>query len=140
MRRYLLDSNAVNAFIGHHEPFRTRVQEARRRGDRIGTCEPVIAELFFGLEFSASRDANIERLNRALSQLQSWPFDRAAARQCALVMADLQRRGQPIQMVDMMLAAIALSLGNTTVVTTDTDLLRIPGLTVENWRDEAAGG
>jgi tRNA(fMet)-specific endonuclease VapC len=135
MRRYLLDSNAVNAFIDHREPLFGRVREARLRGDRIGTCEPVIAELFYGLEFSSSRDVNIERLNRGLTQLKSWPFDRSAARQCALVMADLHRRGQTIQMVDMMLAAIALSLGNTTVITTDTDLRRIPGLTVENWAE-----
>ncbi len=38
-----------------------------------------------------------------------------------------------MQVVDMMLAAIALSLGDCTVVTSDTDLLAVPGLTVENW-------
>jgi tRNA(fMet)-specific endonuclease VapC len=135
MRRYLLDSNAVNGFINHREPLFERIREARLRGDHIGTCEPVIAELFFGLEFSSSRDVNIQRLNRGLAQLRSWPFDRAAARQCALIMADLQRRGEPIQMVDMMLAAIALALGNTTVVTSDSDLLRITGLNVENWAE-----
>ncbi len=98
MRRYLLDSNAVNAFMNHREPLWTRVREARLRGDRIGTCEPVVAELFHGLEFSSSRDANIVRLNRALSQMLSWLFDRDAARQCGQIMADLQRRGLPIQM------------------------------------------
>jgi predicted nucleic acid-binding protein len=35
----------------------------------------------------------------------------------------------------MMLAAIALSLSNTTVVSSDADLFRIPGLTVENWAE-----
>jgi predicted nucleic acid-binding protein len=34
---------------------------------------------------------------------------------------------------DMMIAAIALALGNCTVVTMDTDLSAVPGLTVENW-------
>jgi tRNA(fMet)-specific endonuclease VapC len=133
MRRYLLDSNAVNAFMNHREPQWARVREARLRGDRIGTCEPAVAELFHGLEFSSSRDANIIRLNRALSQLISWPFDRDAARQCGQIMADLQRRGLPIQMVDMMLAAIALSLGNTTVISSDSDFSRVSGLSVENW-------
>lgn len=73
MRRFLLDSNAVNAFINHREPLYQRGREARLRGDRLGTCEPVIAELYYGLEFSSSRDVNIERLNRGLSQLRSWP-------------------------------------------------------------------
>jgi hypothetical protein len=34
-----------------------------------------------------------------------------------------------------MIAAIALSLGHTTVVTMDSDLAAIPGLTVENSAD-----
>jgi hypothetical protein len=33
-----------------------------------------------------------------------------------------------------MVASIAFSLGNCTVVTADTDLAAIPGLTVDNWR------
>jgi predicted nucleic acid-binding protein len=33
----------------------------------------------------------------------------------------------------MLIAAIALSLGNTNVVSADNDLTVVPGLTVENW-------
>jgi tRNA(fMet)-specific endonuclease VapC len=38
-----------------------------------------------------------------------------------------------MQQVDVMIAAIALTLGNCTVVTTDTDLDAVPGLDTENW-------
>ena len=38
-----------------------------------------------------------------------------------------------MQVVDIMVAAIAFSLGNCTVVSSDTDLTAVPGLTVENW-------
>ena len=38
-----------------------------------------------------------------------------------------------MQVVDMMLAAIAMSLGDCTVVTSDSDLFAVPGLSVENW-------
>jgi predicted nucleic acid-binding protein len=38
-----------------------------------------------------------------------------------------------MQQIDMMIAAIALSLGQCTIVTTDTDLAAVPGLAVENW-------
>ncbi len=34
-----------------------------------------------------------------------------------------------------MIAAIALALGNTTVVTMDNDLAAVPGLSVENWAE-----
>lgn len=93
MTRYLLDSNALNAFIGRRDPFAQRVRETRERGDRIGTCEPIIAELFYGLELSSSRDENVRRLERGLSQIRSWPFDRRAAREYGHIAAELRRRG-----------------------------------------------
>jgi tRNA(fMet)-specific endonuclease VapC len=45
----------------------------------------------------------------------------------------MKRAGRPIGQIDMLIAAIALSLGNTTVVSADGDLPIVPGLTVENW-------
>jgi tRNA(fMet)-specific endonuclease VapC len=39
----------------------------------------------------------------------------------------------------MMLAAVALSLGNTTVITKDSDLSAVPGLSVENWAGATTG-
>jgi tRNA(fMet)-specific endonuclease VapC len=45
---------------------------------------------------------------------------------------ELKTIGRPIGQNDIMIAAIALSLGNSTVVTMDTDLAAVPGLTVEN--------
>ena len=133
MRRYLLDSNAVNAFVDHRGSVPERVREARLRGDRIGTCEPVVAELFYGLEFSSSRKENLVRLERGLSRIRSWPFDRAAAREYGRIAAELKKSGRPMQVVDMMIAAIAFTLGNCTVVSSDSDLTAVPGLTVQNW-------
>jgi tRNA(fMet)-specific endonuclease VapC len=43
-----------------------------------------------------------------------------------------------MQQIDIMVAAIALSLGNCTVVSNDTDLAAVPGLTVENWGPNAS--
>lgn len=133
MTRYLLDSNAVNAFVDHRAPLAQKAREARLHGDRVGTCEPMIAELFFGLEFSSSRAENLLKLERALTRIACWPFDRGASRQYGHLAAELKRRGRPIQIFDMMLAAIALSLPNCVVVTTDSDLSAVPGLAVVNW-------
>jgi len=133
MKRCLLDSNAVTSMINNRKPFLLRLEEARRRGVRIGTCEPVVAELHFGLELSASRDVNLVRLRRALKLLTCWPFDRGASETYGRLAADLRRRGRPMQTIDIMLAAIALSLGDCTVISTDSDLKFIPGLALENW-------
>lgn len=38
-----------------------------------------------------------------------------------------------MQQVDMMIAAVARSLGNCIVVSSDSDLAAVPELAVENW-------
>jgi len=93
----------------------------------------VIAELFYGLEMSSSRLANQALILRCLKYLRCWPLDRSASEIYGRLYADLRRRGRPMRVIDIMLAAIAMSLGNCVVVSTDSDLLAIPGLSVENW-------
>jgi hypothetical protein len=61
MTRYLLDTNMVGHFIDHRRGVDERARDARARGTVIGTCMPVVAELFYGVEFSASREINRPR-------------------------------------------------------------------------------
>jgi tRNA(fMet)-specific endonuclease VapC len=89
------------------------------------------------MERSASRDANLHRLKRGLSEIICWPFDRNAAEEYGRLAAELKRMGRPMQQIDIQIAAIALSLGSCIVVSTDSDLAAVPGLTVENWAAEA---
>jgi tRNA(fMet)-specific endonuclease VapC len=103
------------------------------RGNRVGIGTPVLAELVYGLEQSTSRDLNMQRLRTALSAWRVWPFDNKAAFEYGRLAAELKRIGRPMQQVDIMIAAIAFSLGNCMVVTADSDLAAVPGLPVENW-------
>jgi tRNA(fMet)-specific endonuclease VapC len=133
MKRYLLDTGIMSDFINYRRGVDIKVREARQRGARIGTCLPVVGELFFGIEASATRDANRPRLKRALSGIVCWPFDRPAAEAYGRLAAELKRLGRPMQQIDIQIAAIALSLGSCTVVSADSDLTAVPGLNVENW-------
>jgi tRNA(fMet)-specific endonuclease VapC len=127
---------AVSDFINHRYGVPERVREALARGDVIGTCEPVVAELFFGIENSAPGEENRGRLRHGLSRLRCWLLDRRASEEFGRLAAALKRAGRLIGPMDMLIAAIALSLGDCTVVTSDKDLLSVPGLRVENWRTE----
>lgn len=69
-----------------------------------------------------------------------WPYDDRAAAEYGRIFTELKRLGRPVQQVDMMIAASAFALGNCTVVSADSDLRAVPGLTVENWAVETAGG
>ena len=60
-------------------------------------------------------------------------MDPATAFEYGRIAFALKTIGRPMGQNDIWIAAIALTLGNTTVVTMDSDLSTIPGLTVENW-------
>ena len=47
--------------------------------------------------------------------------------------AELRRRGRSMQQIDIQIAAVALTLGECTVVSKDRDLRDVPGLKVEDW-------
>ena len=94
---------------------------------------PVVGELFGGVEGSQTRDRNRQRLILTLNRLPIWPFDRTAAEEFGRLFVELRRMGRLMQQIDIQIAAIALSMGNTTVVSRDSDLFAVPGLTVENW-------
>lgn len=133
MSRYLLDTNALADCIFRRRGVDDRVRSARLAGHKIGTGVPVLAELLAGIEYSATRDANLDIANRNIGLFRLWPFPEEAAREYGRLYAHLRRTGRTIQTVDLMIAAIALTLGGCTVVTSDSDLTGIPRLNVENW-------
>jgi tRNA(fMet)-specific endonuclease VapC len=133
MTRFLLDTGIAGSYIGRRSGVYARAREAVGRGDRIGIGLPVLAELWYGVENSSTRDRNAARLRRVLPDLIVWPLTEYAAEEYGRIAAELKRTGRPIGKIDMLIAAIALSLGNTTVVSADGDLTAVSGLVVENW-------
>ena len=133
MNRYLLDTNAAADAIFRRRGVPDRVKAALSAGHDLGIGIPVLGELYAGVEFSASREHNLGILRRSLTLFRLWPFTPEAAEVYGRLYAELRRRGRIIQQVDLQIAAIAISLGRCTVVSEDSDLIAVPGLSVENW-------
>ena len=136
MRRYLLDTGIVGDYLNRRNGVYERARMEAARGNRVGIGVPVLAELWYGVEFSTTRDRNADLLRRNLSDFVIWPFDVPAAEEYGRLSAELRRLGRTMQVPDVMIAAIAVSLGKTIVVSKDSDLSAVPGLTVENWAAE----
>jgi tRNA(fMet)-specific endonuclease VapC len=134
-RRYLLDSGPAQDFLFQRRGVQDRVEAARKAGAKIGICTPVLGEIAGGLEYSASREASWEIARRRLGKLLCWPYEKPAALEYGRLVAELRRIGRPMQQIDIQIAAIAFTLGDCTVVTADSDLFAVPGLTVENWAE-----
>jgi len=133
MSRYLLDTGIASDYINRRNGVFVRAQEEVARGRQIGIGTPVLGELRYGVEASATRERNLGLLIRAMSAWTIWPFDHVAAEEYGRIAARLRRLGRLMQSTDIQIAAIAVCLGNCTVVSKDGDLSAVPGLSVENW-------
>jgi tRNA(fMet)-specific endonuclease VapC len=133
MKRYLLDTNAMNDWMYRIDGVHEKVRQARSSGAVIGTCELVVAELCYGIAASASTNDNLSYLQRKLTEIKCWPLDRRATEMYGQLMSNSRKRGLGIGIMDGLIAAIALTLPDCAIVSKDTDMVRIPGLAVENW-------
>jgi tRNA(fMet)-specific endonuclease VapC len=133
MTRFLLDTGSAGDYIHRRRGVYERAREAVTAGDRVGIGIPVLAEVWYGVENSSTRERNAERLRRVLPELILWPLTEPAAEEYGRIAAELRRIGRPIGKIDMLIASIALTLGTTTVVSADNDLAVVPGVSVENW-------
>jgi tRNA(fMet)-specific endonuclease VapC len=132
-RRYLLDTGIAGHYMDRRNGVYDRARDAVSRGGVNGIGTPVLGELVYGAEYSASPEKALKAIERARAGWRLWNFDEAAAREYGRLAALLRRTGRSMQQIDIQIAAIALTLGNCTVVSSDSDLSAVPGLTVENW-------
>jgi tRNA(fMet)-specific endonuclease VapC len=129
--RYMLDSNICIHIINHASP-KLIARLVKHEGDLcISTI--VAAELQFGAAKSAAQKKNRASLAEFLAPLEILPFDEDAAASYGDLRATLEKSGKPIDPLDTLIAAHALSLGATVVTNNLREFQRVKGLRVESW-------
>ncbi len=93
----------------------------------------VLYELETGLLKSDSPQKRRQQLQELLSVVEVLPFDDKVAGIAAQVRADLEKRGEPIGPLDVLIAGTALANGCTLVTRNMGEFRRVQGLSVENW-------
>jgi tRNA(fMet)-specific endonuclease VapC len=136
--RFILDTGIAGLYLDRKRGVFERAAEEVARGTRVGIAAPILSELAFRAEGSPHRERNLARLRQALGVWKLWLVETAAAFEYGRIAFELKRIGRPIGQNDIAIAAVALSLGSTTVVTMDADLAAVPGLVVENWAQPEA--
>ena len=102
----LLDANILIFCIRGREPVTSRVKAADP--NEVAIPSIVAFEIEYGsLKSSSPRRKSI--LSGLLNHLQEIPFDRDAARNAARIRVDLEKRGNTIGMLDLMIAGTAMT-------------------------------
>lgn len=129
---YLLDTNIVTAILKRNPKVRNKLREAEiQKKEAFMSCITYY-EIKRGLLYAKATKqlSDFDKLHKTykvmlLDNLQI--IEKAAE-----IHADLKRNGTPIQDADVLIAATAIIKG-LILVSNDTDMLRVVGVTVENW-------
>jgi len=133
--KYLLDTNICIALIRQKPAALIQRLTSLQPGD-AGISSITLAELFHGVEKSARPEQNMSALEQFLLPLDLADFDQDAALAYGKIRTDLERTGQLIGSMDILIAAHAMSLDATMVTNNVQEFQRVKGLSVEDWISE----
>lgn len=130
--KYMLDTNICIYIIKEKPPEVLEKFDSLQVGD-VAISSVTLSELAYGVEKSLHPKKNGEALREFLLPLEIPSYDEAASYHYGAIRAFLEKKGQPIGALDLMIAAHARSLGFKLVTNNITEFSRVPQLKVENW-------
>ena len=129
---FMLDTNTCIYIIKQKPPKVLEHFKAYSIGE-IGISSITLAELRFGVEKSQHIQKNQEALDAFILPLEIADFDEKAAKVYGEIRAALEKAGNLIGSMDMLIGAHALSLGLTLVTNNVREFRKIKHLKVIDW-------
>ncbi len=129
---YLLDTN-ICIYLIKRKPPEVLQRFLQLSPGSVFISSVTTSELYYGAQKSQRVQTNLEALNHFLLSFRIVDYDESASFLYGELRADLEKRGQPIGPLDMMIAAHALSLDVPLVTNNTKEFERVKGLKLENW-------
>ena len=132
--RYMLDTNTVSHLLKKHPVVARRVVAV----PITSLCISAITqgELLFGLAKRPGAKALHEVVREFLRRVDVLPWDSATAEAYGPARAATQREGKVLAPMDLLIGSHALSI-DALLVTNDRAFGQLPGLSIEDWTEEA---
>ena len=134
MLKYLLDTN-IAIYVIKNKPAGAATAFNREAG-HLALSSISLAELLHGCEKSQFPQRNLARVEDFCSRLVVLSYDARAAAHYGNIRANLERKGTPIGVNDLHIAAHARSEGLVLVSNNLGEFERVDGLLFENWLSE----
>ena len=129
--RYLLDTNIASYVIKGNIP-RVRDRLVKVPMSEVGISVITEAELRFGVAKKPEAARLSVAVEEFLLRVEILPWDSEAAKSYARLRANMERIGEPMGNLDMMIAAHALA-AQAVLVTHDRVFRRVMELRIEDW-------
>ncbi len=130
--KYMLDTN-ICIYIIKRKPQAVIERFLRTEISHIGLSSITLSELFCGVSKSSKPEQNQTALIQFIAPLQVLPYDDYAAQQYGELRTHLEKQGNPIGSLDMLIAAHARSISCTLVTNNEKEFNRVPNLKIDNW-------
>ena len=130
--KYLIDTN-ICIYIMNKRPAAVIKKFKQFEPGDIGISTITVSELQYGVAKSTQREKNEVRLAEFLAPLEILPYDETAASVYGDIRYQIEKRGQSIGSLDLLIAAHAVSKGLTLITNNDKEFKRVKELQVENW-------
>ncbi len=130
--KYLIDTNICIYIMNNHPPEVLKKFKDVCVGD-VGISSITVSELYYGACKSKKIKENIKRLEEFLYPFEVLEYDENASKVYGKIRAHLEKKGQVIGPLDMLIAAHALSRQLTIITNNTKEFKRINSLRVENW-------
>jgi tRNA(fMet)-specific endonuclease VapC len=130
--RFLLDTNICIYIIKQKPPEVIKKFNDYNVGD-ISISSITVAELEDGVKKSQKVQQNQQALNQFLLPLTIVDFDYLAAQTYGEIRTNLEKQGNPIGALDLLIAAVAIAHDLTLITNNTKEFDRIPNLKLENW-------
>jgi tRNA(fMet)-specific endonuclease VapC len=130
--KLMLDTNVCIYLIKEHPASVVERFASHIVGD-IGISVITLAELEYGVAKSSRPAKNREALEQFVSPLEVAPFDRQATAAYGRLRSTLEKKGQPIGSMDLLIAAHAIGLDVRLITHNVKEFGRVPGLRIQDW-------
>lgn len=132
MVQYVLDTN-ICIYIIKQKPIEVFEKFKMFTLGSVGISSITLSELTYGAEKSSMPGKNLEALRRFIAPLELLDFDENAAFEYGKIRTVLEKRGEIIGAMDLLIGAHAKSLNACLVSNNLKEFSRIEGLKTENW-------
>jgi tRNA(fMet)-specific endonuclease VapC len=130
--KFMLDTNTC-IYIIKRKPRDVIRRFKRIEISQIGISSITLSELLYGVSKSSRPEQNQLALTQFIAPLEILPYGDEAAQYYGDIRAHLEKQGEPIGSLDMLIAAHALSIPCTLVTNNEKEFIRIPNLKIVNW-------
>ena len=131
MLKYMLDTN-IAIYVIKRRPVEV-MPTFNTNAERICISSITLAELLHGAEKSAKPEQNLKSVEDFVSRLEVLEYGIKAAGHYGDIRAELERKGTPIGVNDLHIAAHARSESLVLVTNNLGEFERVSGLRTDNW-------